>query len=319
MTNLYGTYKAFMQRASRATSLKNAMLANSLVAQMESILGKPTVDKAKKLQKLEEAFFEARQIPLSNNWFSPTVLEAIKSKNYVIERPTVNVNRVSGYAPADGYIYVAESVGISDHIKVGFTLLEPEQRISKYQAKYRDNVLLNGFAHVDSPVQIGKEISFRLKKYSAGAELKHKSNEIYLCSAEKAVATIFESARDLRLRIYKSTWDNPNDIKKPVALSRFDNLVREILDFECTYFIPAEKLEAVESHLMDMLETITELEKQVIVVQFGLMKKGQRLSVEQTAKNLKVHSRWARNLSFSGLAKLAGPNRAQRLRKMLVE
>jgi hypothetical protein len=127
MTNLYGTYKALMQRASRATSLKNAMLANSLVVQMKSILEKPTVDKAKKLQELEEAFFEAKHSPLSSHWFSPTVLEAIKSKNYVIDRPFVNVNGASGYEPDDGYIYVAESVGISDHIKVGFTLLEPEQ------------------------------------------------------------------------------------------------------------------------------------------------------------------------------------------------
>jgi hypothetical protein len=134
--NLWKIYKYVSQRAARAVTLSQGVIAADMAQAMKIILDKPTIKNARQFATYEKSYLSHCDSKTKSRLYAPEVIIAIRSKAYIVEKPPINIFGLSDNNPSQGYVYVATSARRLREVKLGFTTLSLESRAQKFRSKY---------------------------------------------------------------------------------------------------------------------------------------------------------------------------------------
>ena len=187
--DLYAKYKAFHLRNAKATGSRQKLHADKCLQLIKLVMDKPTIANANALMMHEKSYLLFSQ---SNKLHSIEILEAIRSKTYVINRPVINKKFLNAHNPSAGLVYIAQEEEGAQKIKIGYTTLNINLRLRKLRYKYKLKELNLFFCEkFKFPAVIEDVLCDSLKSKRIPGQAKLAGVEWYGVSPEIAVILIY--------------------------------------------------------------------------------------------------------------------------------
>ncbi len=231
--NLYLIYRKVAQRIrpelaqkSSATQLKaKAMVAAAELLAMPETM--PTLKLVSKFRKAEDGWRNSYDVSASTTSMADQFEAAIRSGDYVIERPRINILD-GGYNPESGLVYCVRSASKSGQLKIGVTTMKLKERLQKMSTRYGIEDVRPLFTIcVSSPAEIEKFAKAKLLDFRVtGCCTKGGSVEWYRASAIEIARAVVDTVEEYGNSVGEVTLftDCPNTSNVKVALNRLANV-----------------------------------------------------------------------------------------------
>lgn len=195
-TNLYLTYKKVSQRERRCTGQK-LNLAEIATKFARVILEKQTLRSVEEFRTAEKKWLEVSSG--SSRSIADEFERALRSKNFVIERPALSTFYAS-WDPDTGVVYAANFPEAPGIIKIGATkgaISSLSSRLDTYATRYKIQRLeIIHAREVDYPSRIENALHQHLSQFRVPVPW-NKSNEWYSLTKRDAIRAINKFAKDL--------------------------------------------------------------------------------------------------------------------------
>ena len=194
---LYKIYKLIKQRASRIPencSLPQYELRSKMSTVARTIFdGQKTKAEilkiANELKSYETKIFNIRTL------FSQQIIDAVKNRNYSLEKPDHIHWRDN--RDAYGYIYVFTAKSKKGRAKLGATTLDPYDRLNKYISKYGYIVDLFYYSElINDPYNLEKNIADEIEHLRVTSNIEGDSNEWYRISPTSLKSSVLKAIKD---------------------------------------------------------------------------------------------------------------------------
>ena len=227
--NLYLIYRNVAQRTRTNKSAETDCKAETMIRAAEEIVApgsKPTLKLVSKFRKTEDAWRNSYDVSASAKSMADQFEIAIRSGNYVIERPYINILD-GGYNPETGLIYCARSASKTGQLKIGVTTMKLKARLQKMSTRYGIEEVRPLFTiSVSSPAEIEKYAKAKLRDLLVTGCTKGDSVEWYYTSAIEFAQAVVETVEEHGNSVDEVTLfsDCPNASKVRVSLKRLANV-----------------------------------------------------------------------------------------------
>lgn len=301
--DLYKIYRLVSQRARRDTQPLCGTLSARMKSVFRDLLENPSVEGAEAFISIETEWSKKRGG--SPSLYGPSVLSSIIQGTYDIKRPTNIKNFNVGDDPKEGFVYMAASNLRPGELKIGYTTLEPKQRVKKYQQKYGYKLDLLYSRQSSYPARVEKEIHELFAKKRVSAQTFSDSNEWFMVGEEECKAAIDRAADDRSLT---------NVIPKDEALRFF---CKEALGTSISHNeINPQVLSELECVIEDILGSILPAEANVAAKFFGFPD-GDVKTISMISAEINIGPEKVRKNLESAILKIRHPSRSKRLRDLL--
>ena len=195
------------RRVSQRNERVNSSSSKEMMEAFRVLLKSPNVENAIIFYKAEAHFLEYH--PRNRNIYGPIVLDAIKNKKFVIERPQLHKRGLSTENPERGYVYYATSEQRLRQGKIGYTAkMTPEQRCQKFKSRYSYyDFKCKAWAYVDNPLSFEDYVQSMIREDLVSGCVYRDSTEWYRCSRKKFVETVLAVSANHDLCIYSTSWN----------------------------------------------------------------------------------------------------------------
>lgn len=207
MLDLWNVYKSVYLRASKARETSRHEAAENAAVALRLVVEKPSQAATRRFMKAERVFLDHPCTTAASRAFGPQVLEAVRSGEYVCNKPQIKTFALQGEDARPGIVYVAHSNRRPGELKLGYTTLKPAKRAQLFRDKY-------GYSHFEvvahartaEPSRLESLVQAQLRSVRIQGSTKGDSNEWYRCSVAHAQSLIENTARQHGLALETRSW-----------------------------------------------------------------------------------------------------------------
>jgi len=232
--NLYLIYRNVKQRVRPGRSPKSTETQHKAAAMVEAAENLvlpgaiPTLKLVSKFRKAEDAWRNSYDVSASTKSLADQFEDAIRSGNYVIERPYVSIfTDEGGYNPQSGLVYCAQSESKPGQLKIGVTTMKLKDRLQKMSTRYGIEEVRPLFTiSVSSPAEIEMYAKAKLRDLLVTGCTKGDSVEWYYVSAIEFARAVVDTVEEHGNSVAEVTLFSgcPNASKVKVSLKRLANV-----------------------------------------------------------------------------------------------